>query len=357
MISSIHLIGSRKFGGAERFFVRLVEGLHELSQPVIAVSRPNSMVSRALSPAIRQIYVPFRNVWDVSSILRIRRLVAAEQPQIVQTYMGRATRLTRLPKQRSCIHIARLGGFYKPDGYRHADAWIGNTNGICRYLRSQGFPEDRVFHVPNFIEIFDPLEDNRVRQFRSSMNIPDDALLIVALGRFVEKKGFQDLIEAFARLPASLGERPVHMLLAGDGPCFAALKNQARGLGVLDRIHWAGWQDELAPVYQSADLFVCPSRHEPLGNVILEAWANGLPVLSTATDGARELVINHDLAVLVPCRDPQALGREIQRLFENDRLRQSLAEAGKQHVRRHFTKERILQRYLEVYDELLHRLR
>ena len=76
--------------------------------------------------------IPMRNGWDLLSVLKIRRLIRNTGPLIVQTYMGRATRLTRLPRDSAAIHVARLGGYFKIKGYyQHAHAWVGNTRGIC----------------------------------------------------------------------------------------------------------------------------------------------------------------------------------------------------------------------------------
>ena len=82
--------------------------------------------------------LPMRIVGDPISRLEVSRLIGRRRPHIVQTYTGRATRLTRLSRQNESVHVARLGGYYKVGGYRHAHAWIGNTKGICDYLVAAG---------------------------------------------------------------------------------------------------------------------------------------------------------------------------------------------------------------------------
>ena len=93
--------------------------------------------------------------------------------------------------------------------------------------------------------------------------------MLFSLGRLIAKKGFADLLEAYARLPAEPGGRPLRLVIAGDGPDRAAHEEAARRRGHGGRVHWAGWQDDPEPFYALADLFVCPSRHEPLGNCLL----------------------------------------------------------------------------------------
>jgi len=82
-----------------------------------------------------------RSRWQIGMILR------EHQPDIVQTYMGRATRLTHLDPGQRPIHVARLGGYYAVKGYRHAHAWVGNTQGICDYLIRNGLPAARIAHI------------------------------------------------------------------------------------------------------------------------------------------------------------------------------------------------------------------
>lgn len=353
MISSMHIIGSQESGGAERFFMRLVRALHRRGEPVLAVSRASSAVARELGSAVPQAHAPLLNVFDVYSMWKIRRLVAAHQPDVVQTYMGRATRLTHLSRNRATAHVARLGGFYKVAGYRHADAWIGNTKDICDYLRSNGFASDRIHYIPNFVELAEPLHNAQRTQIQARYGIASDAWVVLGVGRLVNKKGFADLLTALARMPGDVGGRAVHLLIAGDGSQRAALQAQAAQLGIAQRVHWAGWQSDPSPLYAAADLFVCPSLHEPLGNVILEAWAHGLPVVSTETHGAKELIVDGDSGILVPCAQPAALAAAITaQLQAEPAVRAALGAAGRQVVASRYSEDAVVSAYLDLYARL-----
>ena len=152
MVSSIHVLGSHQLGGADRFFIRLVKALQRAGHPSLAVIRADSPVGQVLSPEIEQVHLPMASKWDLFSRWRLTRLIGQRQPDVVQTYMGRATRLTRLPAGSRALHVARLGGYYKIDGYyRHAHAWVGNTQDICDFLVKQGLPRERVFYIGNFV--------------------------------------------------------------------------------------------------------------------------------------------------------------------------------------------------------------
>ena len=354
MIDSLHIIGSRQMGGAERFFARLVTALNEQEHHAVAMIRPKSPLRSVLYPEIRRTYVSMRNGWDVLSLRAIRRFIRNERPRIVQTYMGRATRLTRVPADSSSIHVARLGGYYKIRGYyEHPHAWVGNTKGLCDYLIGNGMPSDRVYCIGNFVEFHRPTAAQELENLRRSLAVPDDAIILFTLGRFNHQKGYEDLLEAFSLLPKRIESRPVRLLIAGDGPLSAALRSKARSLGIDDRIMWLGWQDDPSPYFDMADIFVCSSRHETLGNVILEAWSHRLPVVATDAPGPAELINDGENGILASRRDPEDLARAIHRLAGNgDQLRSYLAENAVKTLVANHTRETILRRYLAMYDEL-----
>jgi glycosyltransferase involved in cell wall biosynthesis len=196
--------------------------------------------------------------------------------------------------------------------------------------------------------------DEERAERRRGLRLPDGARVLFALGRLIEKKGFQDLLAALARLPHEIGGRPWLTLIAGSGPDGPRLARQARELGLADRVRWLGWQDPADPWYDLADLVVVPSRHEPLGNVILEAWNYRRAVLSTRSDGAAELIRHGENGILVPCEAPAALAEAVAAtLAAGDAARAALGAAGHRELQTRHGKAVVLSAYLELYDRLM----
>jgi glycosyltransferase involved in cell wall biosynthesis len=356
LIPSAHILGSPQFGGADQFYLRLVGALHDAGQPVVAIDRARSPVARALvGSGIEQVQLPFANRWDYWTRWRIGQELKRRRPAVVQTYMGRATRLTHLPKSSRMVHVARLGGFYKIDGYyRHAHAWVGNTRSICDYLVREGLPADRVFHIGNFVPEARTFSAESQQAHLRAQGVPEGAWRLFSLGRLVEKKGFQDLLSALAELPPEIAGRPWRMLIAGDGENRDVLVRQVLALGLEERVVWLGWQDPPDPWYALADLVVVPSRHEPLGNVILEAWSYRRPVVSTASDGAQELIQDGSNGLIVPVADPAALAGRIRAILEAaDGARSALGEAGHRELQGKYGRQAIVDAYLDLYARLL----
>src|SRR5690606_28632923 len=138
---------------------------------------------------------------------------------------------------------------------------------------------------------------------------PEDAPLLLTLGRLHPSKAQDVALAALARLPGAF------LWIAGAGPLEAALKAQAHALGVHERVRFLGWRDDPSALYAAADICLFPSRYEPLGNVVIQAWAHGLPVIAAASQGPAALIAEGEDGLLVPIDDADALAAATRRLI------------------------------------------
>jgi glycogen synthase len=171
---------------------------------------------------------------------------------------------------------------------------------------------------------------------------------VLGLGRIVAKKGFDLLVDAFARLAP---QRPgLGLVLAGDGPARAGLAARAARLGIADRVHLPGklGRAEIAWVMGAADVFVLPSRVEPFGIVVLEALRAGRPVVASARGGAGEIVRHEREGLLADPLDGAQLAGAIARLLDDRDLARRLAQAGRERVAR-FDWSAVADGYRNIY--------
>ena len=180
--------------------------------------------------------------WDLWSLWRLRETCKDMGQCIVQTYMEGRRGSPRLPSKTPAIHVARLGEYYKIDGYyRDAHAWIGNTRGICDYLVRSGLPANRVFYIGNFVPDPSPADETSKAEALLKYGIRQDAWVIFSLGRLVDVKGFDDLLRAMALCPGKCRQTP-DVARCGRRPHAARLQADAQELGLQERVRWLGWQ-------------------------------------------------------------------------------------------------------------------
>jgi glycosyltransferase involved in cell wall biosynthesis len=226
------------------------------------------------------------------------------------------TRAVRHTPRGDWVLAGRLGGYYDLGAYRKCDRLIGNTPAIADWIIRQGFPAERVHLLPNF-------SPNLLGAIPAVGEVPPGGRLVFAAGRLHRNKAFDVLIRAMKLLPRT------HLLIAGEGPERAALQQLARDEGVADRVRLPGWQANTAGLLAACDVFVCPSRAEPLGNVVIEAFSAARPVVASAIDGPAMLIADEVSGLLVPPEDPAALAAAIGRLLEDQALATRLAAAGR----------------------------
>lgn len=353
-MKSLHLIASAKMGGAERWFVRFLEAMQAEGEDVHAVVRRKSELAITHLHHIAHTEVGFRTVWDPLSKWEISQLLKLSDAPVVQTYMSRATRLTHVPTGKGRVHVARLGGYYRLPPFAHAHAWVGNTRALCDWMIKGGLPADRVHHITNFAEPAKPPVPEQLAKLREALGLTKDDWLILTAGRMVTFKGHRYLRDAMKRLPESIDGRRTRLVLLGDGPLMPALRQQARELGLGHRVHFAGWQHDPSAWFHLADMVMFPSRdEETLGNVILEAWAYGKPLVTTAFRGARELTRHGEDAWVVPCDDPTAIAQGIATVMQDGSLMSQMVHNGQRRLEHAFAPQVIIGAYRDLYARLL----
>jgi glycosyltransferase involved in cell wall biosynthesis len=173
---------------------------------------------------------------------------------------------------------------------------------------------------------------------------------ILALGRVVEKKGFDLLLAAFAAMDQGLCT--ADLVIAGAGPALESLRASAAASGVAGQVHFSGRlsRDEVARAMAGATLLVMPSRLEPFGIVVLEAWKAGTAVVATDRGGPPEFVHNGRDGVLVDPFDTAAFATALELLLADPDRRRAIALAGHGRVRE-FGWPVIADQYRQLYAE------
>jgi glycosyltransferase involved in cell wall biosynthesis len=202
-------------------------------------------------------------------------------------------------------------------------------------------PAERVFYIPNFADET-PVEALP----RNSFDTLEDKPLILAAGRLHENKGFDILLKALKQVPEAT------LWLAGSGPEEKALKQQCSELGLDKRVRFLGWRNDVTTLMKTADLFVCPSRHEGLGSIVMESWAHECPIIATNSQGPGELIDSGETGIITPVDQAEPLARAIRELLENPTEAGRLVHNASQHYWQNFSESVIVRQYLDLYQSI-----
>jgi len=325
-----------KEGGSERFFLSLVEALGEAGVEQRFVTRPARAHAVAhLGPTIATHYrraSPLRPIiqWRVAQITR------RWQPDAVMAWMSRAARL--LPAVSQTQRLVRLGEYPRHlKNFANVDVIVGNAPGILSWCSDLGW-EGGAALASNFVR------DVQIAPVpRTALDTPENAFLVAASGRFARVKGFDTLIDAMAMRPDAW------LWLIGDGDYREALEAQVAQAGIAARTRFTGWVEEPLDYVAAADCAVMPSRHEPLGNVMLEAWAAGVPVVTTASEGPSWFATDGTDCLMVPIDGTDEMARAIGRIESEAGLAARLVAGAQRRLAAQFSKEAVVARYLQLF--------
>jgi len=327
-----------KDGGAERFFVSLVQALAELGVDQRFVVRPNRIWRPEIAPHGEIIENNFRHLSISGQLLprRIRELARSWQPDAMMAWMPRGARL--MPELPGLVRLTRLGDY--PKNLKHfgnSDLLVTNTPGIAERCKALGW-EKPVKVISNFVRQVevDPVS-------RAQFDTPGNAFVVGASGRFVPRKGFDAILRAVAELPDAW------LWIAGTGEREAELRQLADTLGIAGRTRFLGWLDEPMHAMAATDAYLMASRHEPLGNVVLEAWHAGVPVISTRSEGPSWFATDGQDALMVDIDAVDQMTDALLRLRDDRALRDRLRRGGRQTLNARFTRDSIARQYLAVF--------
>lgn len=307
-----HLLLTRRFAGSERYAVELANAQAETHDVTVllrhcAFEPRTDAIAHRLSPKVRVL-----DMGEWLSRWRLRRWLQQHRPDVAHAHLSggcRALRGLRVPGMR---RVATLHIHYKQQQHADLDGLIAiapwQLPAIPEALRARSVQIDNWTQAPGF----DPGARARLR---AQLGLDDSTVLVGALGRAEPGKGMDVLLQAWRHL----NPNPAHARLAlvGAGGAWKALRADAPA-----DVLMPGFVDDPSSWLCAFDVFVSPARNEPFGLVLLEAMRSGLPIVASASEGARHLaeVIGRPL---LPIGDASALAAALQQHMESTPARQA----------------------------------
>jgi len=296
--------------------------------------------------------------------VRAQALVNRVRPDLFFTHSGVDVLVAgALARRRGAVWIARVGSdafsdisekhpwgrpFFKRFlslAYRRPDHIVAASEGLRRRLTEDlGVPASRVSVIPNPVDVARIQEE--ARRPPAEYATGD---FVVGVGRLTSNKGFDLLIRAAARLFRS--ERPIRLIILGDGEEREPLRELAHELGIAHLVSLPGYEPSPWRVMSRALVLVAPSRQEGFSNVIVEAMACGAPIVATDCHGPREIVNAGVNGSVVPVGDEAALARAVEELLREPERRARYREAALRRAQE-FAVATVSERYMSLFREL-----
>lgn len=363
-------------GGAEVQLVQLAMRLKRRGWEITLISlAPPQFRWKELDEAgIPVRFLDFHNPLAAPvALFRLAYEVNRLKPQIVHAHMIHANILTRLVRLLTPVPalVCTAHSMYEIStrakelrevtwrelAYRFTDPLCDLTTqvsraGLARYVRIKAVPKHKACFVPNGVdtERFSPNPEARAR-LRDELGL-QDFFVWLTVGRLEPPKDHFTLIRAFSYLLSKKGE--AKLLIAGQGSLMPELEALAENLGVTSKVLFLGARRDIPELASTADAFVLSSAWEGLPLTLLEAMACELPIIATDSGGPREILQNGRWGILVPPRNPEALAEamlQVMSLPAEERLQ--MGKAARRHVENNYSFERIVDRWEEIYRQLL----
>lgn len=379
----LQISSAKSFGGGEKHLADLIRGLAARGHEVFLAAPENSVLRGKLTRLKDENFINagIRHALDIPAAFKIAGIIREKNIDIVHAHLARdyvpASLAVRLASTAGPASAAGPTGATKAAKFvltRHVlfpmkglhrlalsnvSRVIAVSSAVEKQLRTQRvFPPEKIVTIPNGIDVEHwaggPVEEMRMA-FRAKHQIPDDAFLIGAIGELKKLKGQEDLILAAEMI---LQKFPgARFVIVGhdnspDGGYRVHLQNLAAAIGAADNFIWLDWVDDTAPLLHALDVFVSASHTESFGLAILEAMAAARAVVSTGTEGAKELLGEKYLVPPIPVEDPVRLATAVCSLLDDEAARKELGRSLQVRAAENFDLETMINATEKLYLEL-----
>ncbi|AUY40870.1 glycosyltransferase [Leclercia adecarboxylata] len=349
-------------GGAEKQVCLLADKLTACHHEVKIISLTSASNNKVLpnNSNIEVISIDMKkSVWGLfKGVMTVRKIIRSFLPDIVHGHMFHAniiSRLATIGKQKqigviSTAHNKNEGGSLRMLAYRLTDWLCDKCTNVSKealeeFIRLRAFRSEKSMTMYNGIDVEKFRFNSTLREnIRDGLNIKENEVLMLAVGRLTEAKDYPNLLNALVLLPSHF-----KLAILGDGHLHAYISRMITELNLETRVTLLGTRDDVAPYYSACDIFVLASRWEGFGLVVAEAMSCERLVVGTDSGGVREVI--GDGNFLVPISDATRLADKIKSLMlESPENKKKIASRNRQYIVNNFSIESVITQWQDVYQ-------
>lgn len=366
---ALHLLDSLSVGGTERNAVRVLGELHRGGHPVqLAVFRGGPLGTDLGTLGIPVHRIEVSSFYSPAFVREARRLAHFVEEQGI--------RLLHAHDRYSNIFAAAAGvlGLSIPTiaskrwdsrgdpwpmraasrfALRAATRVLVNSEAVAETaIRDEGVRASRIRVIPNFVDdvLFETATPSLRDEMRRELGLRPDQPVVVCVANLRPVKNHRLLLESVAAIRSAFPE--VRLVLVGDGPSAGALERQAEEMRLTEQVMFLGQRSDAWRFHAAGDVSVLASVSEGFPNALVEAQALGVPVVATAVGGVVEAVLDQRTGLLIPEGDAAAMTGAILSLLRDPGRRRAMGLAAREATRK-FSRESVMARMLELYQELM----
>ena len=337
----LHVMAGAREGGAENIMRESVLALASAGVVQAVVTRgDNRFRLKSMRDAgVEVATADFCRWWPYPTRSTIVGMIRRFKPDVIQYWMGRAGEFA--PAAWKSRSIGWYGGYYKLKRFVNCRWHVALTRDIAQHIKGHGVPESHIAIIHTYADF-----NGSAPIDRSSLGTPRDAPVALALSRLHEKKGLDTLLDATAKLPG------LYVWIAGEGPLEAELKAKAAQLQLEPRVRFLGWRNDRGALLAACTFVAFPSRYEPFGTVMVDAWAASRPLVATDAAGPAAYVADGVNGLLAGKDDAAALAAAMRRVIEEPGLAPLLVAGGRASYEGGFTREVFVRESLAFYAKV-----
>lgn len=352
----MHIESGRHLYGGPQQVKYLLQGLADGDAENILVCSPDSPLTQRAHSSATVISIPCSGDLDLRYAWRLYRCIRKEQPTLVHVHSrrgadwwgGLAAFIAGVPAVLS-RRVDRPEGRLAGLKYRFYDKVIAISHAIREQLLESGVPGEKISYVPSGVNA-ETLQVERDRKWlNAELGIPRDAFLLGIVAQLIPRKGHSDLLAAMQILDDSTA----WLLALGSGKEESRLRNEVKIRGLEGRVVFAGFREDAARILPCLDVLVHPAHREGLGVSVLEAAAEGVPIIATNAGGLVDLIVHQDTGLLVNPGSPAEVAEAIKILMDEPELGKQLANAARRKVMQQFSVAGMVEGNLRAYEKVL----
>lgn len=334
-------------------------GVAERGHRVVIVASPGAQIlERAAAAGLPGHALRMRNAFDPLAIARLVGLIRRERADIVNTHSSIDSWVGAFAAKLAGVKLVRTRHLSAPISrnplnfvHRLPDAIITTGESTRQRLQTYNRLRPRILEsIPTGVDCQAFRPRPRTPDVRRLLGLPAEATVLTKVAVLRRLKRHDVLVEAAALLRNRAG---LFFVLVGEGSQREAIEESIRSLGLQHRFKLLGHVEDIRPVLAATDVLVSSSDTEGVPQAAAQAMAMEVPVVHTDVGSVGELIRDGVTGLLVPPGDPVALARALARLLDSPELARQCARRGREHVVRHHSREKMVERVLDVYERLL----